>query len=72
MRTLPFFRQQNEFYCGPAIVQMILAAYDTSLTQRQAAIRMKTNRHIGTKPSAMIALLLSFGYTVQAKTKAHD
>jgi ABC-type bacteriocin/lantibiotic exporter with double-glycine peptidase domain len=72
MKALPFFRQETEYYCGPAIVQMIFAAHGISMTQRRIATLMKTNKKIGTRPSAMIALLTSQGFNVRAAEKQNS
>ncbi len=69
MKRIPFFPQENDYYCGPAIIQMVLAAHGKTITQLQAARRAKTNRHVGTAPRMLIQTLEKEGLRVQVKEK---
>lgn len=75
MRKIPFSRQRTEYYCGPAIMQMVLAAYGIRATQRQLAEQAKTDKafgratgtETGTSISNLITTLKLYGAKVDAK-----
>lgn len=64
---IPFFPQKNEHYCGPAVGQMILAAYGIESSQDALAREMKTpvTPHEGTLPKNLIATLRTHGLVVR-------
>jgi ABC-type bacteriocin/lantibiotic exporter with double-glycine peptidase domain len=63
---IPFYRQQNSFYCGPAIIQMAVGAFGTRITQKEAARRAGTTHTHGTKTAALVRALKSFGLRIEA------
>lgn len=65
MIRLPFFRQETDFYCGPAIIQTLVAARGKKISQRQAARAMKTNKKVGTHPKALVDFLKKEGFTMR-------
>ena len=75
VQKIPFFHQRTEYYCGPAIIQMVLAAYDIKVTQRQAAHRAKTDKLRGVATGAetgtpfrnLVGALRSYGVRVSAQ-----
>jgi ABC-type bacteriocin/lantibiotic exporter with double-glycine peptidase domain len=65
-RKIPFFRQQNSYYCGPAIIQMVYAAHGMKITQKEAGRLAKSNGVRGTKTSDLVAVLKKPGLNVTA------
>ena len=71
---LKFARQRTNYYCGPAIIQMILAAFGVRITQLQAAKLAKTDKlkgratgsETGTSIKNMLAVLRSYNLLVRA------
>jgi ABC-type bacteriocin/lantibiotic exporter with double-glycine peptidase domain len=65
---IPFFPQLNEHYCGPAILQMTLAAYGIEAPQERLAQEARTplDMHSGTELVHMVAVLRSYGLEVDA------
>jgi ABC-type bacteriocin/lantibiotic exporter with double-glycine peptidase domain len=65
---VPFFEQINEHYCGPAILQMVLAAYTMQVSQEQLAQEAQTplDMHSGTELVHMISVLQKYGLQVEA------
>jgi ABC-type bacteriocin/lantibiotic exporter with double-glycine peptidase domain len=74
MLTKYFKHQRTEYYCGPAILQIILAAYGIRKTQRELARLAKTDKEYGratghetgTSIANRTRVLRSFGVTVDA------
>ena len=68
MRAIPFFKQLNEHYCGPAILQMILATEGIKRSQHQLAKEAKTPMHpeAGTELKHIISVLRTYGFRVRA------
>ena len=62
--TLPFFKQRTNYYCGPAVLQMILKAHGVRLTQDTIALEAKTTREYGTKTEDMVRFLRGKGFVV--------
>lgn len=67
MKEIPFFAQETEYYCGPAVMQMILAAHGATATQEEIARAAYTNPEVGTLPEALVTTLQGFGRVVDAK-----
>ncbi len=67
MRTIPFFRQINEHYCGPAVLQMTLAAQGIKVSQKKLAKEAHTpmTRHSGTELKHMVSVLRAHGLRVR-------
>lgn len=47
--NIPFFKQETNYYCGPASTQMVLEFHGVSLTQTQLALELKTHPVTGTE-----------------------
>jgi predicted double-glycine peptidase len=66
---LHFFRQQRDYWCGPACVQMLVSHYRTVVpTQRSLAKHLGTNPRTGTSRRAIVAYLRKAGFHVQARS----
>jgi ABC-type bacteriocin/lantibiotic exporter with double-glycine peptidase domain len=67
---LPYRKQETDFYCGPAIVQMILASNGTEIPQGEIAASLGTSDATGTTIDAMRDFLHSCGFDVTRKNNA--
>lgn len=65
---IPFFKQINSDYCGPAVLQMILCARGIKITQKKAAALAHTSRARGTMPTGLVAALRKNGLMVAVKS----
>jgi len=68
-KPIPYRKQETSVYCGPAIVQMILAAYGKELSQGSIAREMGTDEQ-GTPVARIEDFLGSHGFEVQRKNGA--
>ncbi|MDE1924642.1 MAG: C39 family peptidase [Patescibacteria group bacterium] len=66
---IPHAHQINNYYCGPAILQMVLAAHGMRQTQKKLAKLAGTNSRIGTSTRGMIQALDSFNLEVASGNK---
>ena len=72
-----FRRQRTNYYCGPAIIQMVLAKAGVRITQRQAALEARTDKvsgrstgaEVGTSLRGLLSALKSFGLRAVAAQK---
>jgi len=60
-----FKRQRTNYYCGPAVLQIVASALGTRITQDEAAKLAHTNKKSGTSISNLVRVLNKFG-TVDA------
>jgi len=68
--NMPYVKQEKDFYCGPAIVQMLLAKKGVVVTQTQLAKELKTTEEIGTNLVDIVCVLLSNGFSADQKDGA--
>lgn len=54
---VPYVKQNTDFYCGPAIVQMVLARVGIIFTQEQLALEMGTTSERGTAAESIVDTL---------------
>jgi ABC-type bacteriocin/lantibiotic exporter with double-glycine peptidase domain len=45
---IPYYKQEKDWYCGPAVMQMILASQKIMVSQNQLARELKTTKSTGT------------------------
>lgn len=64
---IPHRRQINDWYCGPAVLQMILAGYGMLASQPTLARAAGTNERHGTSRAGMARALRSRGFRVEAR-----
>lgn len=67
---IPYFRQETDAYCAPAVLQMIFACDGVTFTQAELAVALKTDPTTGTALGAMAALLAEHGYHTERKNGA--
>src|SRR3989344_9346488 len=63
-RTVPFYLQDNAYFCGPAVIQMVLASFGIKRSQAQLAKKARTNDETGTTTRALIRTLRAEGLLV--------
>lgn len=63
---IPYYRQENDYFCGPACVQMVLASDGVVLSQARLARLLPTNAIAGTPRKNIIRFLRARGYKVLA------
>lgn len=71
MKTIPFFHQKNDHYCGPAVLQMILGAYGIRTSQEKLAQEIGVAgilKH-GTKITILVSMLKKRGFRVSASNR---
>lgn len=66
----PYYKQQNDYYCGPTTVQMILGAYGIKESQKALAQSMGTAPYQGTGRRALAKPLRGNGLQVRMKIHA--
>lgn len=68
--SVPFFKQKNSFYCGPAVLQMIFAYFGTIISQDRLARAMRTTKKRGTLRKQLMRAATYSGLKVRAKHQA--
>jgi ABC-type bacteriocin/lantibiotic exporter with double-glycine peptidase domain len=66
----PYQKQETDYYCGPAVVQMALASIGIIFTQAALAEELKTTPEVGTTADAIAALLRQHGLEVKRSNGA--
>ncbi len=64
MINVPYFKQQTPFSCGPATLKMVFLFYGLERTEEELAVRLRTNKHVGTLHSDMIRVAREEGFYV--------
>ena len=67
---IPYRKQETDFYCGPAIVQMILAAHGIDLSQNAIADALGTTEAAGTMVDAIQRYFATHGFAVTCTNEA--
>ena len=68
-KSFPYRKQETDFYCGPAIVQMALATQGTDISQNELAASMGTSEH-GTPLTEIERVLALHGFVTIRKNNA--
>jgi ABC-type bacteriocin/lantibiotic exporter with double-glycine peptidase domain len=66
--NVPFFKQENDWFCGPAVVQSVLGAFGVKLTQKQIATELGTSPWGGTDRADMGRPLRRHGLKAKSYT----
>jgi ABC-type bacteriocin/lantibiotic exporter with double-glycine peptidase domain len=66
-RKIPYHRQANEWYCGPATLQMALGAFGIRASQRVLARASGTNTKNGTPRAGLVRTLRAKGLRSEAR-----
>lgn len=67
---MPYFRQENDYYCGPAILQMILERFGIKKSQEEIAKVADTNSERGTFHRDLLKMVRENGLYAYAKRHA--
>jgi predicted double-glycine peptidase len=67
---IPYYKQETDVYCGPAVVQMILASKDVARPQADVAEIMGTTEARGTELSTMQNILAAHGFLTERTNDA--
>lgn len=59
---VPYFRQKNSWYCGPASLQMVFAYFGKRVTQTELAKSGETTKTRGTKTKMLPKIARWFGF----------
>lgn len=68
MLRLPFYRQQEDFDCGPTALKMVLAYFGTRVPVRRLCRSMRTTAKTGTTRRAMLAEARRRGLRASARS----
>jgi ABC-type bacteriocin/lantibiotic exporter with double-glycine peptidase domain len=63
---IPHVQQENDYFCGPAIIVMVLSAYGQKISQQEAASLARTNEEVGTSIEGLVSTLGVKGFSVDA------
>ncbi len=66
----PYFKQETDFYCGPAVVQMVLAQLGIIFSHSHLAKELGTNPQTGTGADAIAQLLVMHGLSAERRNDA--
>ena len=69
--NIPFTKQINDYFCGPASLQMVFNYHKTETDQESLAEMMRTKELSGTKKSKMIEAVKKHGFHYCAKENAN-
>ena len=62
--------QENDFYCGPAVVQMVLARFGVEVAQKDIAKELETDLVVGTSARELQKFFEKRGFVVEQKNDA--
>src|SRR3989344_5023288 len=62
--------QENDHYCGPAVVQMVLKRFGTELTQQEIAKELEIDMVVGTSAKELEKFFKQRGFVVDRKNNA--
>lgn len=60
--SVPYFKQDREYSCGPACLQMVFSYYHKRMSEEDLMRELRTNEAIGTRPSWMIRVARRHGF----------
>lgn len=64
---IPYHQQENKYYCGPAVLQMVFEYFGCLKDQKYLAEFSGTNEVVGTTNSNMIKTAISHGFYCYGK-----
>lgn len=68
--NIPYHKQKNDYYCGPAALQMVFEYFKYRLSQREIAQQASTTARHGTKNGAMVRVAVKNGFYVYASANS--
>lgn len=66
----PYVKQETEYYCGPAVAQMVLAHFGVSATQADIAKELNTDHVVGTSVKELQSFFSRREFIVSCKNNA--
>ena len=69
--NIPFVKQINDYFCGPASLQMLFNYHNCTKTQEELAEIMGTEKAVGTKKKNMIKAVKRHGFHYCAKENSY-
>lgn len=66
-KAFRYYRQQRDYWCGPAVLQMALAAHHISVAQSRLARLLQTKQITGTRRNQLVRTAKYFGLTAHAR-----
>ena len=63
---LKLVHQVNSYFCGPAVITMVLRAYGIRTTQKEVAKLAHTTEAVGTSTKGLVSALEHYGAEVSA------
>lgn len=70
MIKLPYFKQDTNYSCGPAVIQMIFRFYGKVFSEEDLIQRLKTQKDIGTQHQSMIEVARTEGFYVYVNNES--
>ncbi len=67
-KKFPFYFQENDIWCGPAVCQMALAKFGIKRSQKSLAKSLRTSKPWGTQNRAVAAELRRAGLCCESRT----
>ena len=68
--NIPYHKQENDYYCGPAVLQMVFEFLGIKKSQEELANELGTTEKYGTSNKAMIEATSAEGFNVIDKEGA--
>lgn len=68
--SLPYVRQSNDYFCGPATLSMIFAHAGFNRSQQQLAPLLQTRARFGTRRSSLVRVARQNGFRVKVWSSA--
>ena len=59
---IPYFKQETDWTCGPAVMRMILASFGIQKTEEELAEQLETNTEKGTLYGNLLKLAERYGF----------
>ncbi|HRY62185.1 MAG TPA: cysteine peptidase family C39 domain-containing protein, partial [Candidatus Paceibacterota bacterium] len=59
---IPFVKQINDYFCGPAALQMVFGYFNCEKPQVELAEIMNTKENVGTKKKKMVEAVLEHDF----------
>lgn len=69
--NIPFFKQDNDYSCGPTALQMVFAFYGKILSEKYLTKKLKTKKDKGTEHSFLIKIANKEGFYVYTNNNSN-
>lgn len=69
--TLPYFRQERVWTCGPAVMRMVLASFGVRRTEEQLVRTLRASRIRGTSTKDLVRAAEHFGFNFFVGRNGH-